>query len=153
MTITRDSGLATPLGRLWGLLRPYRFRVGLALGAAAVSAAAAAGYAWLVGPLLKGVLLGGAVRLGPLELQTSVWRWVLPGAVMAAALVKAGAQFLQTGWMQSVGQRVLAAFRAEVFSHLVWVPARRLDGVSPSPQERALGRSRNRLTAAAGPIM
>ena len=108
MTITRDSGLATPLRRLWGLLRPYRLRVALALVAACVSAAAAAGYAWLVGPLLKGVLLGGTVQLGPVELQTSVWRWVLPAAVMAAALVKALAQFLQTGWMQAVGQRVLA---------------------------------------------
>lgn len=139
-TITRDSGLASPLGRLWGLLRPYRLRVGFALVAAAVSAAAAAAYAWLVGPLLKGVLLGGAVRLGPVELQTAVWRWVLPGAVMAAALVKATAQFLQTGWMQSVGQRVLAAFRAEVFAHLVWVPARTLE-------DRSSGDVVARLTA------
>jgi ATP-binding cassette, subfamily B, bacterial MsbA len=125
---------------LWGLLRPYRLRVGLALVAAALSAAAAATYAWLVGPLLKGVLLGGAVRLGPVELQTSVWRWVLPAAVMAAALVKASAQFLQTGWMQSVGQRVLAAFRAEVFAHLVWVPARTLE-------DRSSGDVVARLTA------
>jgi ATP-binding cassette, subfamily B, bacterial MsbA len=140
MTITRDSGLATPLRRLWGLLRPYRLRVALALVAASVSAAAAATYAWLVGPLLKGVLLGGAVQLGPLELQTAVWRWVLPSAVMAAALLKASAQFLQTGWMQSVGQRVLAAFRAEVFAHLVFVPARTLE-------DRSSGDVVARLTA------
>jgi ATP-binding cassette, subfamily B, bacterial MsbA len=140
MTITRDSGLATPLRRLLGLLRPYRLKVAAALLAAAISAAAAAGYAWLVGPLLKGVLLGGAVRLGPVELQTAVWRWVLPAAVMAAALVKASAQFLQTGWMQSVGQRVLAAFRAEVFSHLVFVPARTLE-------DRSSGDVVARLTA------
>jgi subfamily B ATP-binding cassette protein MsbA len=140
MTITRESGLATPLRRLWGLLRPHRVRVGLAVVAACISAAAAATYAWLVGPLLKGVLLGGAVQLGPVELQTSVWRWVLPAAVMAAALVKATAQFLQTGWMQSVGQRVLAAFRAEVFAHLVWVPARTLE-------DRSSGDIVARLTA------
>jgi subfamily B ATP-binding cassette protein MsbA len=140
MTITRDSGLATPLRRVWGLLRPYRARVALAVVAACISAAAAATYAWLVGPLLKGVLLGGAVQLGPVLLQTSVWRWVLPAAVMAAALVKASAQFLQTGWMQSVGQRVLAAFRAEVFAHLVWVPARTLE-------DRASGDIVARLTA------
>ena len=140
MTITRDSGLATPLRRLWGLLRPYRVRVALALVAAAICAAAAATYAWLVGPLLKGVLLGGAVQLGPVQLQTAVWRWVLPSAVMAAALVKASAQFLQTGWMQSVGQRVLAAFRAEVFAHLVWVPARTLE-------DRSSGDVVARLTA------
>ncbi|MGO8968837.1 MAG: ABC transporter ATP-binding protein [Myxococcaceae bacterium] len=140
MTITRDSPLATPLRRLLGLLRPYRLRVALALLAAAVSAAAAAGYAWLVGPLLKGVLLGGTVQLGPVELPTTTWRWVLPAAVMAAALVKATAQFLQTGWMQSVGQRVLAAFRAEVFEHLVWVPARTLE-------DRSSGDVVARLTA------
>lgn len=140
MTITRDSGLATPLRRLLGLLRPYRLRVALAAFAAAMSAAAAAVYAWLVGPLLKGVLLGGPVQLGSLELQTSVWRWVLPAAIMGAALVKATAQFLQTGWMQSVGQRVLAAFRAEVFAHLVWVPARTLE-------DRSSGDVVARLTA------
>ena len=105
-----------------------------------MAAAAAATYAWLVGPLLKGVLLGGAVQLGPVQLQTAVWRWVLPSAVMAAALVKASAQFLQTGWMQSVGQRVLAAFRAEVFAHLVWVPARTLE-------DRSSGDVVGRLTA------
>ena len=140
MTITRDSGLATPLRRLVGLLRPYRLRVAVALLAAAISAAAAAAYAWLVGPLLKGVLLGGSVQLGPLELQRQAWRWVLPLAVVAAALVKATAQFLQTGWMQSVGQRVLAAFRAEVFEHLVWVPARTLE-------DRSSGDVVARLTA------
>jgi ATP-binding cassette, subfamily B, bacterial MsbA len=140
MTITRDSGLATPLRRLLSMLRPYRLRVAVALAAAAVSAAAAAAYAWLVGPLLKGVLLGGDVRLGPVELKADVWAWVLPVSVMAAALVKAGAQFLQTGWMQSVGQRVLATFRAEVFAHLVWVPARLLE-------DRSSGDVVARLTA------
>jgi len=140
VTITPDSGLATPLRRLFGLLRPYRLRVIVALVAAAISAAAAATYAWLVGPLLKGVLLGGSVQLGPVELQTHAWRWVLPLAVVAAALVKATAQFLQTGWMQSVGQRVLAAFRAEVFEHLVWVPPRTLE-------DRSSGDMVARLTA------
>jgi ATP-binding cassette, subfamily B, bacterial MsbA len=112
----------------------------MALVAAAISAAAAAGYAWLVGPLLKGVLLGGPVQLGPRLLPAPVWRWVLPCAIVLAALVKASAQFLQTGWMQSVGQRVLATFRAEVFAHLVAVPARTLE-------DRSSGDMVARLTA------
>jgi subfamily B ATP-binding cassette protein MsbA len=139
-TITRDSSPATPLRRLLTLLRPYRVRVTLALLAAAISAAAAATYAWLVGPLLKGVLIGGPVQLGPVELPTGTWRWVLPTAVIAAAAVKAGAQLLQTGWMQTVGQRTLAAFRAEVFAHLVRVPARTLE-------DRSSGDVVARLTA------
>jgi ATP-binding cassette, subfamily B, bacterial MsbA len=140
MNITRDSQLASPLRRLLGLLRPHRARVALALLAAATSAAAAALYAWLVGPLLQGVLVGGPVQLGPLEFPAHQWRWVLPLAVVAAASVKASAQLLQTGWMQTVGQKVLATFRAEVFSHLVWVPARTLE-------DRSSGDVVARLTA------
>ena len=143
--ITRASRLASPLRRLLGLLRPYRGRVALAVCAAAVSAAAAAAYAWLVGPLLKGVLVGGPVSLGPLVLETGRWQTVLPLAIVVAAAVKAVSQLLQTGWMQTVGQRVLATFRAEVFDHLVWADARTLE-------ERASGDIVSRLTADVGHV-
>ncbi|HXX30375.1 MAG TPA: ABC transporter ATP-binding protein [Myxococcaceae bacterium] len=126
--ITRDPRLASPLRRLLRLLRPYRVRVTLAVLAAAVSAAAAAAYAWLVGPLLKGVLVGGPVSLGPIELEAGSWRRVLPLAIVLAAAVKAASQLLQTGWMQAVGQKTLAAFRAQVFEHLVQVDARAMEG-------------------------
>jgi len=143
--ITRASRLASPLRRLLGLLRPYRFRVALAVVAATISAAAAATYAGLVGPLLKGVLVGGPVSLGPLVFETGRWQTVLPLAIVAAAAVKAVSQLLQTGWMQTVGQRVLAAFRAEVFDHLVWTDARTLE-------DRASGDIVSRLTADVGQV-
>jgi ATP-binding cassette, subfamily B, bacterial MsbA len=143
--ITRVSRLASPLRRLLGLLRPYRVRVALAVCAAAISAAAAATYASLVGPLLKGVLVGGPVSLGPLVFETGRWQTVLPLAIVAAAGVKAASQLLQTGWMQTVGQRMLAAFRAEVFDHLVWVDARTVE-------DSASGDIVSRLTADVGQV-
>jgi ATP-binding cassette, subfamily B, bacterial MsbA len=143
--ITRVSRLASPLRRLLGLLRPYRVRVALAVCAAAISAAAAATYASLVGPLLKGVLVGGPVSLGPLVFETGRWETVLPLAIVAAAGVKAASQLLQTGWMQTVGQRMLAAFRAEVFDHLVWVDARTVE-------DSASGDIVSRLTADVGQV-
>ena len=49
--------MTSPLRRLLGLLRPSAPLVAGAVLAASVSAAAAAGYAWLIGPLLRSVLL------------------------------------------------------------------------------------------------
>jgi len=49
--------MTSTLGRLLGLLRPSARLVIGAVLAAVVSAAAAAGYAWLIGPLLRSVLL------------------------------------------------------------------------------------------------
>src|SRR5262249_43021507 len=89
---------------------------------AAVSAAAAAGYAWLIGPLLRSVLLSEPMRVTGFYPSPGQARWLLPGLLVLLALVKAGAQLLQTGWMQVAGQRALARMRSELYAHLLVLP-------------------------------
>ena len=63
-----------------------------------------------------------------------------PALLVLLALVKAGAQLLQTGWMQVAGQRALARLRSELYAHLLALP--------PAIHEsRASGDVLSRLTA------
>lgn len=132
--------MTSTLGRLLALLRPSARLVAGAMLAAAVSAAAAAGYAWLIGPLLRGVLLSEPMRVGALETSPEHAGWLLPGLLVLLALVKAGTQLLQTGWMQVAGQRALARMRSDLYAHLLSLP--------PATHEsRASGDVLSRLTA------
>jgi subfamily B ATP-binding cassette protein MsbA len=132
--------MTSTLGRLLALLRPSARLVAGAVLAAMVSAAAAAGYAWLIGPLLRSVLLSEPMRLVGLYTSPERARWLLPGLLVALAVVKAGAQLLQTGWMQVAGQRALATLRADLYAHLLALP--------PATHEsRASGDVLSRLTA------
>src|SRR5215831_17565561 len=132
--------MTSTLGRLLGLLRPSARLVVGAILAAMVSAAAAAGYAWLIGPLLRSVLLSEPLHLIGLYTSPERARWLLPGLLVLLALVKAGAQLLQTGWMQVAGQRALATLRSDLYAHLLALP--------PSTHEsRASGDVLSRLTA------
>jgi subfamily B ATP-binding cassette protein MsbA len=132
--------MTSTLGRLLGLLRPSARLVIGAVLAAVVSAAAAAGYAWLIGPLLRSVLLSEPLHLIGLYTSPERARWLLPGLLVLLAVVKAGAQLLQTGWMQVAGQRALATLRSDLYSHLLSLP--------PSTHEsRASGDVLSRLTA------
>ena len=132
--------MTSTLGRLLGLLRPSARLVAGAVLAATVSAAAAAGYAWLIGPLLRSVLLSEPMHLIGLYTSPERARWLLPGLLVLLAVVKAGAQLLQTGWMQVAGQRALAALRSDLYTHLLALP--------PATHEsRASGDVLSRLTA------
>jgi subfamily B ATP-binding cassette protein MsbA len=132
--------MTSTLGRLLGLLRPSARLVAGAVLAATVSAAAAAGYAWLIGPLLRSVLLSEPLRMARLYTSPERARWLLPGLLVGLALVKAGAQLLQTGWMQVAGQRALATLRSDLYAHLLSLP--------PATHEsRASGDVLSRLTA------
>jgi subfamily B ATP-binding cassette protein MsbA len=132
--------MTSTLGRLLGLLRPSARLVIGAVLAAAVSAAAAAGYAWLIGPLLRSVLLSEPLHLVGLYTSPERARWLLPGLLVLLALVKAGSQLLQTGWMQVAGQRALATLRSDLYAHLLSLP--------PSTHEsRASGDVLSRLTS------
>ena len=132
--------MTSTLGRLLGLLRPSARLVIGAVLAATVSAAAAAGYAWLIGPLLRSVLLSEPLHLIGLYTTPERARWLLPGLLVLLALVKAGAQLLQTGWMQVAGQRALATLRSDLYAHLLALP--------PATHEsRASGDVLSRLTA------
>ncbi len=132
--------MTSTLRRLLGLLRPSASLVLGAVLAAAVSAGAAAGYAWLIGPLLRAVLISEPTRVGGFYPSPGQARWLLPGLLVALAGVKAGAQLLQTGWMQVAGQRALARLRSELYAHLLTLP--------PAIHEsRASGDVLSRLTA------
>jgi subfamily B ATP-binding cassette protein MsbA len=92
------------------------------LSASLLAAAATAAYAWLVGPLLRAVLTGESVSLAGLELPPDEMLRRLPLLVVAVAAVKATAQFLQGGWMQRLGQRVMADLRGFFYSRLLSQP-------------------------------
>ncbi len=113
--------------RLLSYIRPYW---PLALGAVIAScaaAAAAAGYAWLVGPMLESVLRGGQMQVAGIAFSAEDAAFVIPVLVVAAACVKALAQFLQSGLMQEVGQRAMTSLRQALYGHLLTLPPSELE--------------------------
>ncbi|MFL5354758.1 ABC transporter ATP-binding protein [Archangium sp.] len=108
--------------RLLGYLRPYRKLLAAGMSASLVAASATSAYAWLVGPLLRAVLTGSPVELAGFKLPGERMLGVLPLLVVAVAAVKAAAGFLQGGWMQRLGQRVMADLRAHLYSRLLAQP-------------------------------
>ena len=105
-----------------GYLRPYRGLLVAGLGASVIAAVATAAYAWVVGPLLRAVLTAEPVSLGGVELPSGELLRRLPVLVVAVAAVKATAQFLQGGWMQRLGQRVMADLRGFLYARLLGQP-------------------------------
>jgi len=93
---------------LLGLLRPYRGRVALMLGA--LLAATAAG---LAPPYLVGEAIDAGIRPGDL----GALRLVV-GAFLLSALVYWGATYVQTYLVGWVGQRALQDLRQRIFAHL-----------------------------------
>ncbi|HEY8211258.1 MAG TPA: ABC transporter ATP-binding protein [Myxococcaceae bacterium] len=126
--------------RLLRSLKPYRATAAAAAAASSIAAAAAALYAYLIGPLLKAVLTQGPVELGGVVVQREDLALVFPLAILAAAGMKALAQWLQGGWMQSLGQRVMADLRRDLHAHLLELPPRFYE-------ERHSGELLSRLTA------
>ena len=108
--------------RLLGYLRPYRRLLAAGVGASLVTAAATSAYAWLVGPLLRAVLTRAPVEFAGLTLPSERLLGVLPVFVVAVAVVKATANFLQGGLMQRLGQRVMADLRGFLYSRLLAQP-------------------------------
>ncbi|HVG61383.1 MAG TPA: ABC transporter ATP-binding protein [Hyalangium sp.] len=108
--------------RLLGYLRPYRRLLVAGLSASLLAAMATSAYAWLVGPLLRAVLTGEAVSVAGVSLPPDEMLRRLPLLVVAVAAVKATAQFLQGGWMQRLGQRVMADLRGFFYSRLLAQP-------------------------------
>ena len=108
--------------RLLGYLRPYRRLLAAGVSASLVTAAATSAYAWLVGPLLRAVLTRAPVEFAGLTLPSDRLLGVLPAMVVAVAVVKATAGFLQGGFMQRLGQRVMADLRGFLYSRLLSQP-------------------------------
>lgn len=108
--------------RLLGYLSPYRRLLLAGLGASLLAAAATSAYAWLVGPLLRAVLTGAPVELAGFTLSGDELLRKLPFLLVAVAALKATAQFLQGGWMQRLGQRVMADLRGDLYGRLLAQP-------------------------------
>ncbi|MCP3168801.1 ABC transporter ATP-binding protein [Myxococcus qinghaiensis] len=108
--------------RLLGYLRPYRRLLAAGVCASLVAAAATSAYAWVVGPLLRAVLTDQPVTVAGVSLPGDVLLRRLPLVVVALALVKAFAQFLQGGLMQRLGQRVMADLRGFLYGRLLGQP-------------------------------
>ncbi|RKH59869.1 ABC transporter ATP-binding protein [Corallococcus aberystwythensis] len=108
--------------RLLGYLSPYRRLLLAGTLASLTAAAATAAYAWIVGPLLRAVLTGAPVTVVGMTLSPEALLSRLPLLVVAVALVKATAQFLQGGLMQRLGQRVMADLRGFLYGRLLAQP-------------------------------
>src|SRR6185295_1790102 len=126
--------------RLLRSLKPYRATAAAAAVASAIAAAAAGLYAYLIGPLLKAVLTQGPVELGGVAVERKDLVVVFPLAIVAVAALKAVAQWLQGGWMQSAAPRGMADLRRDLHAHLLELPPRFYE-------ERHSGELLSRLTA------
>jgi subfamily B ATP-binding cassette protein MsbA len=108
--------------RLLHWVRPHLALAAVAVFAATLSAAAAAMWAWLLGPLVEAVVKGGQVQLGPFSLSQEDLVLRLPLGVVAVSLVKACSSWLHSGLMTTVAQRALSAIRRQLYERLLALP-------------------------------
>ena len=92
-----------------GYLRPHLGMIVLGLVAMALGAAATAANAWLMQPVLDDVFM----RRDPTML------YLVPVAVIGAALIKGFSTYCESIAMTRVGQRILATVQAQLFAHLM----------------------------------
>jgi len=90
-------------------VRPHLPELVVAVGAMIVAALATAANAWLMEPVLDKVFLERRADL----------LWIIPGAVVCAALVKSAATYGQSIIMSRYGQRVIAELQAALFARLM----------------------------------
>jgi subfamily B ATP-binding cassette protein MsbA len=98
-----------PLRRLLAFSRPYRGRLLLALGAMLVYAAASAGVAYLIAPIIDNVLPGAA------GWAFRIWAGLIIGAYVAKGL----SSYFSTYLMTDVGQRDVPVIRDRLFRHIL----------------------------------
>jgi subfamily B ATP-binding cassette protein MsbA len=90
-------------------LRPHLGRMALSFLAMAIVAGATAANAWLMEPMLDRVFVARDERL----------LLVIPVAVIVLALLKGGANYVQSVLMTTVGQRVVADIQLKLFARLM----------------------------------
>jgi ATP-binding cassette, subfamily B, bacterial MsbA len=90
-------------------VKPHWPRIALAAVAMLFAAAATAANAWLMEPVLDDVF----VR------RDRAMLFLIPLAVVAAALVKGGATYAQAVLLNHVGQRIIADLQVRLFAHLM----------------------------------
>ena len=115
---TRTSSLAT-WWRLLAFVKPYRARIALGALTATLAAVATSGWAYLLGPLLQAVLLGGSTTLAGFTVEHTDVVTKVPLLIVALAVVKAVSGWVHAGLMGSVGQGALATIRRDVYARLI----------------------------------
>ncbi len=90
-------------------IRPYLWRLVVAVSFMAVVAAATAGNAWLMEPALDKVFIDQDLR----------FLYLVPAAVILLAVVKGFASYLQNTIMAEVGQRIIAETQVRMHAHLM----------------------------------
>lgn len=98
------------IGRLWrSFVRPYAAWLVGAVIASAVVAAATAGSAWLMDPVVNKVFVE----------RDRDMLWLIGGGVLAIFVVKSTAAYLQETVLAFVGQRIVADVQDRLFVHLL----------------------------------
>jgi subfamily B ATP-binding cassette protein MsbA len=116
--------------RLLAYLRPHRGTLAAALLCMTVLALTTGAYAFLMGPMLRFLVTGGAAGLRGLEGAARVFPSlrgldrerafsVLPALLFAVAFLKSGAYLGQFYLMGMLGQRVVATLRRELYASLL----------------------------------
>ncbi|MBM3524763.1 MAG: lipid A export permease/ATP-binding protein MsbA [Alphaproteobacteria bacterium] len=90
-------------------VRRYWQRIALGIGGMVVVAAATAANAWIMEPVLDWVF----------TTRDRSKLWLIPLGVIAIALVKSLATYIQAAVMNHVGQRVIADLQRRLFAHLI----------------------------------
>lgn len=112
--------------RLLRFLKPHRGPIAIAVIATVVFAGATSLYAYLLGPLLKVLLTGDAAKLAGMPILEKLPQdrllLALPLLLVATAVVRAGAQALQSYLMQATGQRIVAEIRRSLYGRFLSLP-------------------------------
>lgn len=90
-------------------VRPHRGRIFVACFFMAMAAAATAANAWLMQPALDKIFVD----------HDRYWLYLVPVAIVAAAVVKGVATYIQSTLMAEVGQRIVAETQVEMHAHLM----------------------------------
>ena len=126
-----DDAPAAPLSaadfretlRLFAYVRPYSCKFAAAQVCLLVSTLAGLGF-----PFLTGRLIDSAYRGAGKASNGFLWTTTAPDANAVAVLLlvtialQASCSAFQTYWLAEVGERSLAAFRRDVYSHLIRLP-------------------------------
>jgi len=124
--ISPEPPRSTP-SRVLARLAPERARLAAALGFTAVLSASTAAFAYLMGPLLQGLLSGrgpdhGSPIARMLPGGAADLVVALPVALVVLAMVKSGAQFAQSSLVQVAGARITARLRRDLYEKLLVLP-------------------------------
>ncbi|MBL8912340.1 MAG: ABC transporter ATP-binding protein [Archangium sp.] len=102
--------------------RPWRARLGAAIFASLIAAAAGATWASLVGPMLRALMNGGGAKWGPFTFERADLVFAMPLLIIGAAVLKALASFIHAGLTGAVAQGVLAQLRRDLYGRLLSLP-------------------------------